>query len=210
MDANNQASSLYIPGSHYQGSAPWNIGSPQPALVKLFEKYPLYDAVLDVGCGAGDLAISIAQEGYSVLGIDLSEEAIEICKSKVDHLSPETQQLIDFRVGNALKPSQYQRQYGSIVDSGFFHLFSETECEQFVGELFKSLNVGGRYYILGFAINSPLPNSPKQVTPAEIKQLFTQPKGWNILELQSAEFLTALPSPRDKIPAILACVEKIN
>jgi SAM-dependent methyltransferase len=210
MVANNNTSSLYIPGSHYQESAPWNIGSPQPALIGLFDKYPLSDAVLDVGCGAGDLAVSIAQRGHSVLGIDLSEEAIEICKGKVGHLNPEIQPLIDFRVGNALKPSQYNRQFGSIVDSGFYHLFGETEREQLVGELFKSLSAGGRYYVLGFAINSPLPNAPKQVTQAEIKQRFTQSKGWNILELQSAEFLTALPSPRDKIPAILACVEKMG
>jgi SAM-dependent methyltransferase len=209
MDTHN-ASSLYIPNIYYQRNAPWNIGKPQPALVKLLDKYPLSDTVLDVGCGAGDLALSIAKRGYSTLGIDLSEEAIDLCKNKAGSLNPEIQHLIYFRVGDALKPSQFYTQFGSIVDSGFYHLFDETEREQFADELFKSLNTGGRYYLLGFAINSPLPNAPKQVTQTEIIKRFTPTKGWNILELQSAEFLTVLPPPRDRIPAILACIEKIG
>jgi SAM-dependent methyltransferase len=210
MVTDSDASSLYIPGPDYQRNAPWNIGRPQPALVALFDKYPLSDNVLDVGCGASDLAISIAQRGYTILGVDLSEEAIEIRKSKVSFLKTENQYLVEFRVGNALKPSRHSRQFGSIVDSGFYHLFDETEREQFVDELFKSLNTGGRYYMLGFAINSPLLNAPKQVTLLEIKKRFTQSKGWKILELQFAEILTVLPSPGDNIPAILACIEKIG
>lgn len=210
MDENDNDSSLYLPNSNYQRNAPWSIGKPQPALVKLFDKYPLFESVLDVGCGAGDLAISIVQRGYSTLGIDLSEEAIEICKSKIGSLQPEIQRLIDFRVGNGLKPSQFNKQFGSIVDSDFYHLFDETERDQFVDELFKSLNTGGRYYLLGFAINPPFPNAPKQVTQMEIEKRFTRAKGWNILELQSVEFLTVLAPPREKIPAISACIEKIG
>jgi cyclopropane fatty-acyl-phospholipid synthase-like methyltransferase len=210
MVKNNNTSSLYIPGSNYQENAPWNIDRPQPALVELFYKHELTNPVLDVGCGAGDLAISIAQRGFSILGIDLSKEAIQICTRKARSLTLEKQGLLEFLVGNGLKLSQLNRQFGSIVDTGFYHLFGETEREQFVNELFRALNLGGRYYMLGFAINSPLPNAPKQVTQLEIKQRFTKSGGWRILELRSAEFLTALPSPRDKIPATLACVEKIG
>jgi len=35
---------------------------------------------LDVGCGAGDMAHTLAQRGFSVLGVDYSEEAIALCR----------------------------------------------------------------------------------------------------------------------------------
>ena len=41
--------------------------------------------VLDVGCGTGFFAYNIAKRGARVLGIDFSEEAIEIANSKYSH-----------------------------------------------------------------------------------------------------------------------------
>jgi len=41
--------------------------------------------VLDVGCGTGLFAFSVAKKGATVLGIDFSSEAIEIAKSKHIH-----------------------------------------------------------------------------------------------------------------------------
>ena len=71
-------------------------------------------------------------------------------------------------------------------------------------------NIGRALYVLGFAIHSPLPNVPKQVKAAEIERRFTRARGWNILVLQAVEFQTALPAPRNTVPAVLACVEKMG
>lgn len=38
--------------------------------------------VLDVGCGNGAIAAELSQRGYSVVGIDLSEEGIEIARRR--------------------------------------------------------------------------------------------------------------------------------
>jgi hypothetical protein len=40
MDKNNEEARIISLNANYQGNAPWNIGKPQPALVKLFDKYP--------------------------------------------------------------------------------------------------------------------------------------------------------------------------
>ena len=210
MDKSDDEARIISLNANYQGNAPWNIGKPQPALVKLFDKYPLKGPVLDAGCGAGDLAIAIANRGYPVLGMDLSDKAIDICKNKMNSLKPEVKNLLEFHVGDALKPSLLNRQFGSIVDSGFYHLFGQVEREQLSGEFFNSLVKGGRYYLLGFAIEPPLPNAPKQVTQMEIEKRFSRENGWQILEMGQAEFLTALPPPRGKIPAVCACIEKMS
>ena len=73
MEKSNDECPVSFFDSIYQGNAPWDIGKAQPALNELFDKYSLTSPVLDVGCGTGDLAISIVYRGYSVLGIDLSE-----------------------------------------------------------------------------------------------------------------------------------------
>ncbi|MBL7148388.1 MAG: class I SAM-dependent methyltransferase [Nanoarchaeota archaeon] len=38
--------------------------------------------VLDIGCGHGRHSLELSRRGYDVLGIDVSEEAIEICNGK--------------------------------------------------------------------------------------------------------------------------------
>jgi cyclopropane fatty-acyl-phospholipid synthase-like methyltransferase len=192
--------------SMYNAQAPWDIGKAQPALTALFDKYPLTGPVLDVGCGTGDLAIAIARRGFPVLGVDMAEKAIDTCKSKTALLEPEIQNMLDFRVGDALDFTQFNRQFGAIVDSGFYHIFGRDERDRFIDGIFKSLKIGGRYYLLGFAIDSPMPNTPKQVTRTEIEEHFSGVKGWNILEAIPAEFITL--SPRGNIPAIAACIEK--
>src|SRR5678816_4822695 len=144
--------------SAYQTRAPWDIGVPQPDLIVLFEEHPPQSPVLDVGCGTGDLALSLAKQGLSVLGIDLAEAAIQQAKAKAD-----TQPLLEFRVADGLQLDQIPEQVNTVVDSGFFHIFGPPEREQFVNQLEVKLPVGGRYYMLGFAISPPMPNAPKEV-----------------------------------------------
>jgi SAM-dependent methyltransferase len=193
---------------YQEGTAPWDIGKPQPAMTALFDKYPLIDPVLDVGCGTGSLTIEIARRGFSALGIDSAETAIEKAGSKIASVEPGVRNSIEFRLGDALNISQLNKQFGSIVDSGFYHIFGPTERDRFIDEIFKALKTGGRYYLLGFAIDSPMPNAPKQVTRKELEEKFDRAKGWNILEISSAELVTV--SSRGNVPATAACIEKAS
>jgi SAM-dependent methyltransferase len=163
-------------------------------------------AVLDVGCGTGDLAIALARRGLHVLGLDLAPAAIEQARARAASLAPETAPLVEFRVGDALRPSLLGRQFGAVVDSGFFHLFGPLERESFARELAAALVEGGRCYVLGFAIDSPIPNAPRQVREDELRTLFTPERGWHVLALHAASFVTR--SARGAVPAVAACFER--
>ena len=39
--------------------------------------------ICDVGCGTGPLAVRLAQKGYKVTGIDLSEDMLRVASDKV-------------------------------------------------------------------------------------------------------------------------------
>lgn len=42
--------------------------------------------ILDVGCGTGNFSIKLAQQGCSVIGIDVSDEMLDIAKNKAEKL----------------------------------------------------------------------------------------------------------------------------
>ena len=52
------------------GTPPWVIGEPQPAIVALEQAGLIQGKVLDAGCGLGEHTILLTRLGYDVLGID--------------------------------------------------------------------------------------------------------------------------------------------
>lgn len=61
-----------------------------PALLSLLEstgRSPKSLRLLDLGCGNGSIAELLHQQGYSVVGIDPSEDGVRIAKEKYPHLT---------------------------------------------------------------------------------------------------------------------------
>jgi len=200
------SNSLAFFNSVYKEIPPWDIGTPQPAMSALLEKYPPTDLILDVGCGSGDLSIYLAQLGHQVVGIDFVETAITKAQEKIGSLPPEVASLLNFQVADALKPSLLEQRFGAVVDSGFLHLFNPDQCDHFIEELALTLLPHARYYLHEFAIEFPVPNVPRPITATELQARFTSDKGWHIQEIQSVEFLSRVAPP---VPAICACIERL-
>jgi SAM-dependent methyltransferase len=193
--------------SVYQDIPPWDIGAPQPAMAELLNKYPPTGPILDLGCGSGDLSIYLAGLGYQVTGIDFVEKAIVNCMERSGSLPFEVARLLDFQVADALKPSLLQRQFGAVVDSGFFHLFDPEQCYQLVEEVSRCLLPGGHYYLHEFDVEFPIANMPRKINASELQERFALEKGWQIKEIQPVEFLSRVAPP---VPATCACVERLS
>jgi SAM-dependent methyltransferase len=190
----------------YQDTPPWDIGMAQPAMSALLREFPPQDPILDVGCGSGDLAIHLAQLGHKVTGIDFVDAAIAHAQQKAQSLSADVARLLDFQVADALKPLLLKSQFGSIVDSGFYHLFDPDQCDRYVDELALTLVPGGRYYLHAFDIEFSMPNLPRKISMDEVRERFTTERGWKILQLRSTEFLSRVAPP---VPAMIACIERL-
>src|SRR5271163_5092771 len=68
--------SAYRGQSQFEGPLPWNIGEPQPELAALIAAGKFRGDVLDAGCGFAELSLSLAADGYTVLGVDLTPTAV--------------------------------------------------------------------------------------------------------------------------------------
>lgn len=199
--------SRFEPGffdSIYRDTPPWDVGKAQPALSALFDEHPPAGPVLDVGCGSGDLAVELARRGLDVVGVDIVEAAIAQAREKAEALPPEVARRLEFRVGDALRPTLLDRRFGAVVDSGFFHLFDPPTRDRFADELAAALRPGGGLYLLEFATEFPIPNTPLKVTEDELRARFGGEKGWRILALRPAAFESRIAP----VPAVAACFER--
>src|SRR5688500_17460285 len=52
--------------SYIEGPAPWDVGGPQPAVVRLADEDGFAGAVLDAGCGTGENSLHVASMGLPV------------------------------------------------------------------------------------------------------------------------------------------------
>ena len=142
------------------------------------------------------------------MGIDLAGSAITQAQVKAAAEAPQISRSVEFRVCNALHPAQLLGPFGAVVDTGFYHLFGPIEREGFVTELATALVDGGRYYLLGFAIEPLFPNAPKQVRKDELRERFAIKQGWRILALHPAHFLVG--QSHQRVPAVALCAERVR
>ena len=155
----------------YKTTPPWDIGRAQPAFVEIVESGELTKTtVLDVGCGTGENALYFAQNGFSVVGIDLSTRAISRAKEKAD----EREVNVDFRVANALSLNHEAGHFDHVVDSGLFHTFNDADRITFAHEIACVLAGHGRYFMLCFSDKEPTNwGGPWRITREEIEATFS-------------------------------------
>ncbi len=190
--------------SVYESPAPWDIGAPQPALTELLTQFPPADPILDIGCGPGDQAIALAKAGHHVIGIDFAPGAIDVARTRRASLPADVRDRLDFRVADALHAAAADDPVGAIIDSGFLHLFDRDEAEAAVDVLAGRLRTGGRYYLLAFAVTFDIPNAPRAMSEEDVRSLFGEEKGWQVLACRPAELLSRIAP----VPATAACIER--
>jgi len=172
--------------SAYAGTPPWDIGRPQPAIMRLAETGQISGSVLDVGCGTGENVLYLAEHGFAATGIDGAPTAIRKARAKAKRrgLQPH------FEVADALNLSMPERPFDTVIDSGLFHVFSDEDRPRFTKSLGRVVRLGGTYFLMCFSEQQPGDWGPRRVTQAEIRSVFSD--GWRVNEIQPSAFETNL------------------
>lgn len=98
--------------------------------------------ILDLACGAGRLAVMLAQNGYQVSGVDLSEEMLALAEMH----AREANLAIPFMQGNMLDLSELG-QYSAVTcfADSFCYLQDEAQVLQAFKEVYQHLENNGKF-----------------------------------------------------------------
>ncbi|RDI49159.1 class I SAM-dependent methyltransferase [Nocardia mexicana] len=165
--------------SYRDGPAPWDIGRPQPAVVRVASAGGFSGAVLDAGCGTGENALHIAALGLPVLGVDIAETALAIARKKAVEQGVEA----EFATADAFELERLGRRFDTVLDCGLFHTFDGDERPGYVASLASVTEPGGTLYVLCFSDEGP-DIGPHPVSRAELSAAFAPTTGWNIVSLE--------------------------
>jgi SAM-dependent methyltransferase len=162
--------------SSYTGPepAPWDIGRPQPAFVRLADRGLLSGNVLDSGCGTGEHTLLAAGHGAAAVGVDMSPAAIERARAKARARNLGAR----FEVGDALNLGALGLHPDTVIDSGLFHVFDDTDRARYVASLASVLQPGGTCYLACFSDRQPGDWGPRRVSQEELHEAFAD--GWTI------------------------------
>ncbi|HET6865924.1 MAG TPA: class I SAM-dependent methyltransferase [Solirubrobacteraceae bacterium] len=166
----------------YAGAPPWDIGRPQPGFLELAEAGALRGRVLDVGCGTGEHALMAAASGFDATGIDAAPSAIEIAQGKARQRGLSAR----FLVWNALDLGSLDERFDTVLDSGLFHVFGDTDRARLVTSLAAVTAPGARYHMMCFSDRQPGDWGPRRVSQAEIRSSFA--RGWRVESIDAATF----------------------
>ena len=100
---------------------PWDTGVPDPQLVEMVKSGAIAPGrTLEIGCGTGTNAIFLAQHDFNVLGVDISDVAVNQARAKAHGLCR-------FEVADFLAAPPTGGPFEFVFDRGCFHVFDDED-----------------------------------------------------------------------------------
>ncbi len=182
--------------------APWDIGRPQPAFVRLAEQGRLTGRLVDAGCGTGENALLAASCGADVTGIDIAPTAIARARAK----AAERGLTARFEVADALDPGRLGLTADTVIDSGVFHIFGDDVRARYVASLAAALRPAGICYLVCFSDRQPGTWGPRRVRADELRAAFSD--GWAVESITADAFETNPVNGTTQVQAWLATIRR--
>lgn len=125
-----------------RGKTPWDTQITPPEVAAFLDTTTAGRA-LDLGCGTGTNAITMAERGWHVTGIDFIPNAIAQARQKATrkHL------MIQFQVGDVSDLSQLKAPYDYVLDIGCLHALSSDRQKKYANGLKRLIANGGTYML---------------------------------------------------------------
>lgn len=190
--------------SYHDGTPPWDIGRPQPAIVRVADAGGFTGTVLDAGCGTGENALHVAARGLRVFGIDVAPTAVSLARAKAAERGLDA----EFAVADALHLERLGRRFDTAMDCGLFHALDDHERAAYAASLASVTGQGGTLYILCFSDEGP-DTGPHPVRKRDLRSAFSAGRGWRIASIEPARVMTTFHG-EEGAPAWLATIERVQ
>lgn len=153
--------------------AGWTLEKPPVDLQKLVEAGALKPCkALDVGCGEGFYSIYLYSKGFDVVGIDLSERAIELARQNAKKESIK----IEFMAVDVAELGKLNQKFDFVLEWSIMHLINPTIRPGYVERIAALMNSKGRYLSTCFNDESAETTGEKHkfaISPVGTKLFYT-------------------------------------
>lgn len=171
------------------GRPPWSIGEPQPEIAALIAAGRFHGDVLDAGCGEADVALQLAQFGFTTVGLDTSATAIGLARAEAARRGLDT---ASFEVADISSFTGYDGRFGTIVDCTLFHSMPIELREGYQRSIVAAAAPGASYFVLVFdSASMPIGGPVNPVTEHELREAVSP--YWVIDEIRPARIHANLP-----------------
>ena len=153
---------------YFLSRPPWDTEISPPELIAFLDRSPAGRA-LDLGCGTGTNAITMAENGWEVVGVDFSGLAI----SKARRKAQRAEVAIKFYRDDVSRLQKVDGTFDLVLDIGCFHSLPPQDREGYALHLCHLLRPVGTY-LLYSRIHVQTTESLAHPSEIEIKELFLQ------------------------------------
>ena len=145
----------------------WRIDSIPVEIREAVEEswFPRGESLLDIGCGDGEIAAWLAQQGYDVLGIDFARAAIGRAQAEYGAAPGLTFDVVD--IG---RQPPGRKGFGALLDRGCLQGIPAQAAPNYVRNVAAVANPGARYLLL----HRIVPNRAGENVVRTIDQLFRE------------------------------------
>lgn len=123
---------------------PWDTGISPPELMEFLQTHEPGRA-LDLGCGTGTNAVTLAEHGWQVVGVDFVRPAIRSARRKARRA--EVREQTAFYRQDVLALDNLSRPFQLILDIGCFHSLGGEEVGKYAQNLHRLLDAGGTFLL---------------------------------------------------------------
>ena len=151
----------------YFGQPPWDTGVSPPELLDFIQNHEPGRAI-DIGCGTGTNAITLATAGWKVTGADFAPRAIKLARQKVNNAGVQ----IELLVRDATRLQGIDGPFDLAFDLGCFHGIVPQGRAKYLQQLNRILAPGGFWLMYGFLKTEP-DESGTGLAEWEVDQILT-------------------------------------
>lgn len=151
-------------------SLPWHREQPPALLERALAQRATPGRALDLGCGEGVYAVYLAQQGFSVVGVDFVATALAAARARAEQAGVEVE-LLEGDVVDYEAPSAFD----VVLDSGCLHHLPRGRIGAYRAHLDDWLAPGGDYVLVHFAHRPRalwIPKGPRHMARDEAVALF--------------------------------------
>lgn len=191
--------SAYREQGEFEGPPPWNIGEPQPELAALIAAGRFRSDVLDAGCGFAELSLTLAAQGYTVVGIDVTPTAVAAATKAAAERGLTTASFAQADITDFIGyPPGSADRFNTVVDCTLFHSLPVEGRDGYLSSIHRAATPGASYFVLVFAkgaFPAEMETKPNEVGEDELRAAVS--KYWEIDEIRPAYIHANIPDAAD-------------